>query len=100
MAPVSEELAGTRAVVTGATSGLGRAMAEALASAGARVAVTSRDRGRADATASELGEGVSGFELDVRSERSVSVLVDDVLAAFDGIDLLVNNAGIGMRTVN
>ena len=90
----------TRVVVTGATSGLGRAMAGALVEAGARVAVTSRSRRRAAEAARELGPLAAGFELDVRDERSVSTFVDDVYAHFGGIDVLVNNAGIGMLTVN
>ena len=49
------ELNGIRVLVTGATSGLGAAMAAALAEAGARVMVTSRDQARAEATAKELG---------------------------------------------
>jgi NAD(P)-dependent dehydrogenase (short-subunit alcohol dehydrogenase family) len=95
-----ESLDGTRVVVTGATSGLGRAMAQALAAAGARVGVTSRYRERADATARELGPQAVGFALDVRDEHAVAVLVDEVRERFGGVDMLVNNAGIGMRTVN
>ena len=94
------DLTGTRAIVTGATSGLGRAMAAALVEAGARGAVTSRDRGRALAVAAELGGGAVGIELDVRDEASVQSGVDDVYELLGGVDLLVNNAGIGMRTVN
>jgi gluconate 5-dehydrogenase len=89
-----------RAVVTGGTSGLGLAMAQALTAAGARVAVTSRSRDRAETTARELGHDAAGFASDVRDERSVARLVDDVHDRFGGVDLLVNNAGIGMRTVN
>jgi gluconate 5-dehydrogenase len=91
---------GTRVVVTGATSGLGRAMAQALADAGAQVGVTSRSRQRADAAAGELGPQVVGFELDVRDEPSVARFVDEFRERFGGFDMLVNNAGIGMRTVN
>ena len=75
-------------------------MARALVEAGASVVVTSRDRTRAQGTAAELGAGALGVELDVRDDGSVSAAVDDVYAALDGLDLLVNNAGIGMRTVN
>jgi NAD(P)-dependent dehydrogenase (short-subunit alcohol dehydrogenase family) len=89
-----------RALVTGATSGLGQAMAEALAAAGARVAVTSRDRARAEAAAAKLGGGAIGLELDVRDEASVDSAVDAAWKRLGGVDLLVNNAGIGMRTVN
>jgi NAD(P)-dependent dehydrogenase (short-subunit alcohol dehydrogenase family) len=95
-----ESLDGTRVVVTGATSGLGRAMAQALAAAGARVGVTSRDRERAEVTAGELGSRAVGFGLDVRDEQSVAGFVDEAVVRFGAIDMLVNNAGIGMRTVN
>jgi len=93
-------LTGTRALITGATSGLGRAMAQALADSGARVAVTSRDRVRAEADAAEIGAAAIGVALDVRDTASVTRAVDEVYAAFGGLDVLVNNAGIGMRTVN
>jgi gluconate 5-dehydrogenase len=75
-------------------------MARALADAGARVAATSRDRARAEATAAELGGRTIGVELDVRDLSSVTRAVDEVYGAFGGLDLLVNNAGIGMRTIN
>jgi NAD(P)-dependent dehydrogenase (short-subunit alcohol dehydrogenase family) len=75
-------------------------MARALAGAGARVAVTSRERARAEAAAADLGGGAIGVELDVRDVASVARAVDEVYGAFGGLDLLVNNAGIGMRTVN
>jgi gluconate 5-dehydrogenase len=93
-------LTGTRAVVTGATSGLGKAMAEALVAAGARVAVTSRERSRADAAALALGPEAVGIELDVRDEASVHAGADEIYERLGGVDVLVNNAGIGMRTVN
>jgi NAD(P)-dependent dehydrogenase (short-subunit alcohol dehydrogenase family) len=94
------ELSETRVLVTGATSGLGAAMAAALAEAGARVMVTSRDRARAQATAQELGSSAIAWPLDVRDEGSVAACVDRARDAWGGIDMLVNNAGIGMRTVN
>ena len=93
-------LTGTRAVVTGATSGLGKAMAEALVEAGARVAVTSRERFRAVAAAEALGPAAVGIELDVRDEASVRAGADEIYERLGGVDVLVNNAGIGMRTVN
>jgi NAD(P)-dependent dehydrogenase (short-subunit alcohol dehydrogenase family) len=93
-------LTGTRVVVTGATSGLGKAMAEALVAAGARVAVTSRERSRAEAAAVALGPAAAGIEMDVRDEVSVHAGADDIYEQFGGVDVLVNNAGIGMRTVN
>ncbi len=90
----------TRVLVTGGSSGLGRAMAAALVEAGARVALTSRDAERADAVAAELGGGAVGVALDVRDATSVSAGVDRAYERLGGLDMLVNNAGIGMRTVN
>jgi NAD(P)-dependent dehydrogenase (short-subunit alcohol dehydrogenase family) len=97
---IVSELSGVRVLVTGATSGLGAAMAAALAEAGAQVMVTSRDQVRAEATATELGSSAIGCQLDVRDERSVAACIDRAHDAWEGIDMLVNNAGIGMRTVN
>jgi gluconate 5-dehydrogenase len=88
-----------KVLVTGGTSGLGLAMASALAAAGATVALTGRSAAHATAAAAEL-PGASGIELDVRDEASVIRAVDHAWSALGGIDMLVNNAGIGMRTVN
>jgi gluconate 5-dehydrogenase len=85
-------------LVTGGTSGLGRAMAAALADAGARVVLTSRDRARAESAAAEIG--AAGVELDVRDEGSVQAGVEAAYEQLGGLDVLVANAGIGMRTVN
>jgi NAD(P)-dependent dehydrogenase (short-subunit alcohol dehydrogenase family) len=93
-------LSGTRALVTGATSGLGLAMARALADAGATVAVTSRDPARALGTATSIGSHAVPVVLDVRDEAAVERAAQEVYDRLGGLDLLVNNAGIGMRTVN
>jgi gluconate 5-dehydrogenase len=87
------------ALVTGGTSGLGLAMATALAAAGLRVALTGRSAERAASVAATL-PGALGLGLDVRDEESTAAAVDAAWQRLDGIDLLVNNAGIGMRTVN
>jgi gluconate 5-dehydrogenase len=92
------DLGGVRVLVTGGTSGLGLAMAAALAASGAAVVVTSRDRERAERAAGEIG--AAGIALDVRDESSVAAGVQDAYARLGGVDLLVSNAGIGMRTVN
>ncbi|MYS19431.1 gluconate 5-dehydrogenase [Streptomyces sp. DvalAA-14] len=88
-----------KVLVTGGTSGLGLAMAAALAETGATVALTGRSGPRAAAVAAGL-PGAIGLELDVRDESSVAAAVDIAWSRLGGIDLLVNNAGIGMRTVN
>jgi NAD(P)-dependent dehydrogenase (short-subunit alcohol dehydrogenase family) len=89
----------TKVLVTGGTSGLGRAMAAALAAAGATVALTGRSGARAAAAAAEL-PGAVGLELDVRDESAVARAVDQAWSRLGGLDMLVNNAGLGMRTVN
>ncbi len=91
---------GVRVLVTGGTSGLGAAMAIALLDAGATVAITGRDAGRASAAARGLGAGCVGVGMDVRDEHDVARGVDRVFDQLGGLDVLVNNAGIGMRTVN
>jgi gluconate 5-dehydrogenase len=75
-------------------------MAAALTAAGARVAITGRDASRAALVASELGPRAFGLALDVRNESLVHAGVDQVYERLGGVDLLVENAGIGMRTVN
>jgi NAD(P)-dependent dehydrogenase (short-subunit alcohol dehydrogenase family) len=86
--------------VTGGTSGLGRAMAQALAREGAQTIITSRDRGHAEEVARELGADALGIAMDVRNHDQVHAGIEDIYARFGGLDMLVNNAGIGMRTVN
>jgi NAD(P)-dependent dehydrogenase (short-subunit alcohol dehydrogenase family) len=98
--PAAPVLDGVRVLVTGGTSGLGLAMSQALADAGARVVLTGRTEQRVQEAGSRIGDLVTGLVMDVRDEQSVSAGVDRALAALDGIDVLVNNAGIGMRTVN
>ena len=93
------DLAGTRALVTGGTSGLGLAMAEALAGAGAAVVITSRSAERAAAAAARI-PGALGLAADAGDEVSVARAADEAWSRLGGIDLLVNNAGLGMKTVN
>jgi len=99
----SIDLKDVRVVVTGASSGLGLAMSEALLKAGASVAMAARSVARLDAEVKRLQEeGYDAYKLtlDVRSEESVSVAVTWVRKEWGRLDVLVNNAGIGMRTVN
>ncbi|MFA3842063.1 SDR family NAD(P)-dependent oxidoreductase [Streptomyces sp. NPDC056910] len=88
-----------KVLVTGGTSGLGFAMASALATAGATVALTGRSGEEASTVAAGL-PGAIGIGLDVRDESSVEKAVDEAWQRLGGIGMLVNNAGIGMRTVN
>jgi short-subunit dehydrogenase len=78
------------ALVTGASSGIGKAASRALAVAGFQVIGTSRDTSRVDP-----GGGVTLLDLDVTSDESVAAAVKQVIERFGRIDVLVNNAGIG-----
>lgn len=93
-------LQGRTALITGGNRGLGKAIALALGSAGARLALVARDRAALEATATEIrgsGAVVEVFPADVTAEQQVRQLERDVLARFDRVDILVNNAGINVR---
>jgi 3-hydroxybutyrate dehydrogenase len=85
------------AIVTGAASGLGRAIAMRYAREGARVVIADLDKRQADAAASEIeraqGRAI-GVAMDVTSEEAVDRGVADTVAALGGVDILVSNAGI------
>ena len=85
------------AIITGAASGIGRAIAELFAREGARVAVADLNKSAADAAAAEIvgqgGEAV-GIAMDVCNEEAVDAGVAATVAAFGGVDILVSNAGI------
>ncbi|HVB26473.1 MAG TPA: SDR family oxidoreductase [Mycobacteriales bacterium] len=100
MSTTTAQTDGVRVLITGGTSRLGAAMSAALLDAGAVVAVTGHDEGRAEAAARDLGRGAIGIGMDVRDEDAVERGVDRALEGLGGLDILVNNAGIGMRTVN
>jgi 3-hydroxybutyrate dehydrogenase len=88
---------GQVALVTGAASGLGRAIAQRFARAGGRVVVADLDQGAAQATAREIDrnpERAMGIAMDVTDERAVDSGVADVVARMGSVDVLVSNAGI------
>ena len=82
-------------VITGSTRGFGFAIADAMLTAGAAVAITGRSQEAVSATLAKLqSKGrVSGFVVDVRSEEQIYKLVEDVLKEFGHIDIWINNAG-------
>ena len=95
-----KRLSGKIALITGASKGLGRAMALSLAGAGAKIALVSRDREKLDGVAAEVrnaGSEAQVFVADVAKEDQVQQLERDVAAAFGKIQILVNNAGINIR---
>jgi 3-oxoacyl-[acyl-carrier protein] reductase len=88
------DLTGRTALVTGSTRGIGRAIAETLAGAGARVAVVGRDQVKAAEAADTVGNGAQAFACDVGDVASIVALIESVEKAFGQIDILVNNAGL------
>jgi 3-oxoacyl-[acyl-carrier protein] reductase len=89
-------LQGRVALVTGGNRGIGRGIAEALAADGATVALTARDAEAARRAASEIGRGARGYACDVRQPESVAALFAAVERDLGGLDVLVNNAGVGL----
>ena len=89
-------LEGRTAIVTGASSGIGRATAFALAGAGARVALGARRLERVEALAQQLGEGHVAATLDVTDGASARAFVDAVAGELGRVDILVNNAGLAL----
>ena len=88
------DLRGATALVTGGSSGIGRAIARSLVDAGTKVAVTGRDEKRLAETAQALG--ALAVRADVSNEADVLRTYDEVLRSFGHIDILVNNAGKGI----
>jgi NAD(P)-dependent dehydrogenase (short-subunit alcohol dehydrogenase family) len=91
---------GKTAIVTGSTKGIGRAIAEALLGAGMNVCVSARNIEEIERTVRELegvgGGGVTGAACDVRDYEEVRALFEHAVAEFGGVDVLVNNAGVGI----
>jgi rhamnulose-1-phosphate aldolase/alcohol dehydrogenase len=96
--PKPKPLAGRVALVTGAGSGIGRAIAGRLAAEGACVVVADRDAESAGAVAGELGgpDVAVAVTADVTDEEAARAAVDAAALAFGGVDLLVNNAGLSI----
>jgi 3-oxoacyl-[acyl-carrier protein] reductase len=97
---MSESLSKKVAAVTGATKGIGFAIAESLAREGAEVAICGRSQQSVDAAAKRLSEStgskVSGLATDVRDPSQVSRFFEFIDKTFSGLDILVNNAGLGI----
>jgi len=82
------------ALVTGSTRGIGRAIAESLAGAGARVAVVGRDADRARQTAASISSEALGYGCYVGEVAAMTSLIESVEKDFGALDILVNNAGL------
>ncbi|HWB81382.1 MAG TPA: SDR family NAD(P)-dependent oxidoreductase [Nannocystaceae bacterium] len=91
---MSSRLAGKVAIVTGASSGIGEAVAKMLAREGMKVAMLARRVERLQATAKEMSDALA-IGCDVRDEAQILAAFAEVRARWGGVDLLVNNAGLG-----
>ncbi len=94
----AQAMTGKTVLITGATSGIGRAAAIGLATMGARVGITGRDRSRAEAAAAEIARAsgkpaVDVFVADMSSQSEVRRLADEVLTTYPRLDVLLNNVG-------
>jgi NAD(P)-dependent dehydrogenase (short-subunit alcohol dehydrogenase family) len=97
---MSVDLTGKVAVVTGATTGIGKQIAAGLVRLGAEVVIGARDRARGEAARAEFAalapgrDAVAVLSLDVADQASVRAFSDELLNRYEALDLLVNNAGV------
>jgi hypothetical protein len=89
-------LTGRTVIVTGASSGIGRETAREFANHGANVVLASRNREKLEAIAADIGEAARVVTVDVTDRLSVEALVRRTVEEYDGIDVLINNAGVGL----
>ena len=92
--PIGQGLKGKRAIVTGGAIGIGRAIANALARHGVRVAIADLDYGKAKEAAAALGRDHISVEIDVRKRGSVEAALASVVSTWGGYDIVCANAGV------
>jgi meso-butanediol dehydrogenase/(S,S)-butanediol dehydrogenase/diacetyl reductase len=90
-------LSGKTAIVTGGSTGIGKAIAAEYLERGAEVAIASRSAETGEATAADLG--CEWYECNVRDYAAVEELVERVVSAFGGLEVMVNNAGVGSESM-
>jgi NAD(P)-dependent dehydrogenase (short-subunit alcohol dehydrogenase family) len=92
---MAHDFTGRRVLVTGGATGIGYATAEAFLHSGAKVAICDRNTEALGEAVSRLGGGAVGIECDLADSASITRCVGETLEKLGGIDVLVNNAGIG-----
>ncbi len=95
---MSQRFAGKIALVTGGTSGIGRAVADALCAAGATVVISARDRAAGEAAVAELkklGGTASFIGVDLAEDGDLSAMMDELIGTHGRLDMAFNNAGVG-----
>ncbi len=101
---LSRSVKGSRVLITGAASGMGRATARVFAAEGANVAVTDLDANGAEAVAADIrrkGQHATAWALDVADPAAIKRVVAEIATAFGGLDIIINNAGIsGISTID
>jgi NAD(P)-dependent dehydrogenase (short-subunit alcohol dehydrogenase family) len=93
---IMDRLKGKRTIVTGAASGIGKAIAKRFAQEGAKVLVLDVNPDAAAQTAGELGNNAIAMPVDVTNAAQVEAAIKNVSAQWGGIDVMVNNAGVGV----
>lgn len=94
MSHTDSSLAGRIAVITGASSGIGAATAQALVARGARVALLARRLDKLEALRAQLGPAAAAWQLDVTDAAAVARVAGEIRAQLGVVDLVVNNAGV------
>lgn len=90
---------GKTIVVTGASSGIGLAMAKEFSKCGANVVLAARSIDKLNEIVNEIGDNAIAVECDVSDQRQCQNLVNKAVAKFGGVDILINNAGLSMRAL-
>lgn len=92
-----QDLTGKIAIITGASSGIGEAAARLLAKEGVNVVLVARRKNRIDELAAEIGNAAIAIPTDIADMAAVKAMIAQVKNRFGGIDLLFNNAGMGVN---